>query len=43
MVKFLQAGEIVKISHFIGWFCLKGILLEQEIDTAVSCPDTEGP
>ena len=43
MVKFLRAGEKVKISNFIGWFCLKDILLEQDIDTAVSCPDTERP
>ena len=41
MVKFLQAGEKVKISNFIGWFCLKDKLLEQNFDTAVYCPDTE--
>ena len=42
MVKFLGAGEKVKISNFIGSFCLKDKLLEQNFDTAVSCPDNEG-
>ena len=42
MAKFHGAAEKVKISNFIGWFCLKDKLLEEEIDTAVSCPDTEG-
>ena len=28
MVKFLRAGEKVKISNFIGWFCLTDKLLE---------------
>ena len=34
---------MVKIYKSIGWFCLKDKLLEKEIDTPVSCPDTEGP
>ena len=42
MVKFLRVGEKVKISNFIGWFCLKDKLLEEKIDTAVSSPDSEG-
>ena len=42
-VKFLRAGEKVKFSNFIGWVCLKDKLLGQKIDTAVSCPDTQGP
>ena len=42
MVKFLRAGEKVKLSNIIGWFCLKDKLLEQEIDKAVSCPGTKG-
>ena len=42
MVKFLWGGEKVKISNFIGWFCLKGKLPEQKIWTVVSCPDSEG-
>ena len=42
-VKFRRAGEKVKFSNFIGWLCLKDKLLVQQIDTAVSCPDTEGP
>ena len=42
MVKFLRADKKAEISNFIGWFCLKYKLLEQKIDTAVSCPDTEG-
>ena len=42
MVKFLRAGEKVKLSNIIGWFCLKDKLLEQNFDTAVSCPDSEG-
>ena len=40
-VKFLGAGKKVKILNFIGWICLKDKLLEQKIDTAVSCPDIE--
>ena len=40
-VKFPQAGEKVKVSNFIGWFCLKHKLVEQKIDTSVSCLDTE--
>ena len=42
MVKFLGAGKKAKISNFVGWFCLKDILLEQKIDRTVSCPDSEG-
>ena len=41
MVKFLRARKKVKISNYIGWFCLKDKLLEQEIDKEVSCADTE--
>ena len=40
-VKFVGAGEKAKIWNFIGWFCLKDILLEQKIDRTVSCPDSE--
>ena len=43
MVKFLRASKKVKISKFIGWFCLKDKLLEQEIDIEASRPGTEGP
>ena len=42
-VKFRRAGEKVKFSKFIDWLCLKDTLLVQQTDTAVSCPDTEGP
>ena len=42
-VNFLRAGKKVKISNLIGWFCLKDKLLEQNVDTAVSCPDTKEP
>ena len=42
MVKFLGAGEKVKISNIIGWFCLKDKLVEQNFGIAVSCPDSEG-
>ena len=38
---FLRGDKKVKISNFISWFCLKDKLLEQKLDTAVSCPDTE--
>ena len=41
-VKFVGAGKRDKISNFIGWFCLKDILLEQKSERTVSCPDTEG-
>ena len=34
IVKFLRAGKKVKISNFIGWFCLKDKLLGQKTDTA---------
>ena len=39
----LNRARRVKISNFIGWFWLKDKLLEQKIDIAVSCSDTEGP
>ena len=41
---FLSAGRnlTIKISNLISWFCLKDKLPEQQIDTAVSCPDSEG-
>ena len=42
MVKFLGAGEKAKISNFIGWFCLKDILLAEKLDRTVSCRDGEG-
>ena len=41
MVKFLQTGKKAKISNFIGWFCLKEKLLEEKMDTSVSCPDSK--
>ena len=41
MVKFLQTGEKAKISNFIGWFRLKEKLLEEKMDTSVSCPDSK--
>ena len=41
-VKFLPARKKVQISNFIGWYRLKDKLSEQQIDTSVSCPDTEG-
>ena len=41
-VNFLRAGEKVKISNFIGCFCLKDKLPEQKIGTTVSSPDIEG-
>ena len=37
-----QAGEKVKISNFIGCFCLKEKLPEHKIDTTVSSPDNNG-
>ena len=40
-VKFLPAGKKVQISNFIGWYCLKEKLFEKQMDTSVSCPDTE--
>ena len=42
LVKFLRAGEKVKISNITGCFCVKEKLLEQNFDTAVSCLDSEG-
>ena len=41
MVKFLGPDERVGISNFIGWFCLKCKLLEENTNAAVSCPVTE--
>ena len=41
-MKFLRAGEKIKISNFIGWFSLKDKLPEKKIDIAVSAPDSEG-
>ena len=41
MVKFLQTEERVKISNFFGCFCLKEKLLEEKMDTSVSCPDSK--
>ena len=40
--KFLRAGEKASISNFISWFCLKGKLLQNKIEAAVSCPESEG-
>ena len=42
MENFFGAGKKGEISDFIGWFCLKHKLLEQNTDTAVPSPDTEG-
>ena len=42
MVKFLWGGENVETSNFIGWFCLKDKLVEQNTDTAVYRSDSEG-
>ena len=39
---FFGVGEKVKISNFIGFFFVKGKLVEPETFTGVSCPDTEG-
>ena len=41
MAKFLRAGKKVKISNFMGLFCLKDQLFEQRIDTESSCPDNK--
>ena len=41
MVKFLQTGEKTEISNFVGWFSLKGKLLEEKMETSVSCPDSK--
>ena len=38
-MNFLRPSENVKISNFIGRFCLKDKLTEQKIDTGKSCPD----
>ena len=42
MTKFVGAGKKAEISDIIGWFCLKHKLLEQNTDTTVPSPDTEG-
>ena len=39
---FFRAGRKVKVFHFIGSFFVKGILVEPETFTGVSCPGTEG-
>ena len=39
---FFRVGEKVKIFNFIGFFFLKGKLVEAETLSGVSCPDTEG-
>ena len=41
MVKLLRTGEKVKISNFFGWFCLNEKLLEEKMDTSVSCADSK--
>ena len=41
MAEFFKAGEKVKISNFIGCFCLKDKLTEQKIYTASSCSDSK--
>ena len=40
-VKFVPAGEKVQTSNFLGWYCLKDKLSEQQMDTSVFCPDTK--
>ena len=42
LVNFFPVDKRVKISNFIGWFCLKRKLLEQKTDTGVSFCDTDG-
>ena len=42
LVNFFPVDKRVKISNFIGWFCLKCKLLEQKTDTGVSFCDTDG-
>ena len=42
LASFLRADKKVKISNFTSWFSVKDKFLEQKIDTAVPCPDTEG-
>ena len=42
MGEFLSADKKTKISHFIGWFCVKDKLLGEKTERAVYCPDTEG-
>ena len=39
---FFRVGRKVKIFNFIGFFFLKGKLVESETFSGVSCPDTEG-
>ena len=39
---FFRVREKVKIFNFIGFFFLKGKLVEPETFSGVSCPDTEG-
>ena len=39
---FFRVGRKVKISNFIGFFFLKGKLVEPETFRGVPCPDTEG-
>ena len=39
---FFRVGEKVKISNFIGFFFVKGKLVEPETFSGASCPDTEG-
>ena len=41
MVKFLQTGKKVEIPNFFRWFRLKEKLLEEKMDTSVSCPDSK--
>ena len=41
LLKFLGAGEKVKISNFFSWFWLKDKLLIKKVDLSVSCHDSE--
>ena len=41
MLKFLRAGEKVKISNFFDWFSLKDEWLDQKLDTLVFSHDSE--
>ena len=37
-----QRNFTIKISNFMAWFWVKDKLLQQKMDTSVSCPDSEG-
>ena len=42
-LNFVPASQEVKISNFMGLFCLKGTLVQLKTVAGVSCCDTEGP